>query len=632
MTLREEIEAINYTYMSKADEETLTGAYERLAGVLSDPALNAGNRMDGEALLYRLYGKIELTKYFRRPTAERADDLAPRLEAYIRAARDKNYPSTAAVLEAALALCRKAAEWVRGTDEYRRKLSDPDLGYALCEAAMSKISEERAVIAAEDIKNPFRVGEFIDAKAELLAFTDGVYGRFAAAAAEKRSEKLGGAIKDITSLYSMYEYFPAPEYDEGGKANALVVVSPLSDDVKLFAVNAKREDKPLILLSAELITESDVPFAVEHLKAADADFLVTGLCRLSEEARDSIIDAAIEAGKEKKKVFISDEDGGAPIYDRALVRAAAIGRSVTDVSAEYLTVPPFKDVVSELERRGMLERANAGILQSMPFMGYMGLNRAITAKISGRDWVEAGKRVSGRNEAAAKKYLLRLKAAYMFIDGGWGDFESGIAERDERGEFDYDGVKEVDLANVRKIVVFDGPIFAKCGMIVRYCTIAGDDYSVWEGRSHEEKEERLTLATELVFRLLGVAVKPKVSLLSSLDNPTAGGLCIDGGKEIQFLERCCMSWTYSMDVVVHESFHALQAYLTSGGWTKWYFDNLGITKGRVSQWKETRQIYNDNTNSKVYKVHMYEADARAFEEDCAAGRDYYWNKIDFTFD
>ena len=51
MTLREEIEAINYTYMSKADEETLTGAYERLAGVLSEGMLLCAEDADGNLSL-----------------------------------------------------------------------------------------------------------------------------------------------------------------------------------------------------------------------------------------------------------------------------------------------------------------------------------------------------------------------------------------------------------------------------------------------------------------------------------------------------------------------------------------------------------------------------------------------------
>ena len=74
----------------------------------------------------------------------------------------------------------------------------------------------------------------------------------------------------------------------------------------------------------------------------------------------------------------------------------------------------------------------------------------------------------------------------------------------------------------------------------------------------------------------------------------------------------------------------MQAKLRKGGWSQWYYDNFGITRGRVERWAFTNNIYDGNVNSDLYKVHIIEADAKAFEIDCDAARNAAWNTIEFV--
>ena len=160
--------------------------------------------------------------------------------------------------------------------------------------------------------------------------------------------------------------------------------------------------------------------------------------------------------------------------------------------------------------------------------------------------------------------------------------------------------------------------------------MGGGDKTDWAKIEREEMSRRVQLATRLVFRILKVETVPEVEVLDELANSTAGGLCIDGGKRIEYKYSCSINWDWLVDAIVHESYHAMQSKLTNGGWSGWYLHNLHVTRGRVERWRTTRQIYNGDTHSKVYKVHVYENDANAFEIDCDDGRNFAWNTIELT--
>ena len=68
----------------------------------------------------------------------------------------------------------------------------------------------------------------------------------------------------------------------------------------------------------------------------------------------------------------------------------------------------------------------------------------------------------------------------------------------------------------------------------------------------------------------------------------------------------------------------------NGGWKIWHWAELGVTRNRIEQWKMNQAVYVGDTSSLVYKVEIYECDARAFEHDCADGDGKDYRKVDLV--
>ncbi len=628
MALQDIINSVNFAYRAKTDAKSLAEALVKLEGVLENGALSSSNRENAEALSMRLSGKFELTKFLLQPSRKNADLVKQLLAEYDETSKKSGYAKTAQTVEEISSLIDRIVEVIGDLFDYERKILDGDRAMELLKQALGAADRASDRLKAAAFQSVIGGNvPVLDIDESIGKFISGVKDRAQSALIDETRAATRDGAQEISKKYRSYDYFPSAEYDEGGKANAVVLSSPLIEDVKLYAVNNRQDrNKKLMCINLAGLDEGLIEALFDSLVGDNADALLLGAETLTDEARMRILKDAIKLGKNGARAFIHDPIGDGSLYGEALKAAQEAGLSVMDVSSEFISLPPFAQVVSELIEKEFITEAQADILKTMPFLGFMGLNEIVVA---GNKWQDRGRRISERNKAAARRYLARVKAPYMFVDQGWGDFSEFEKSLNESGEFDYDGIKEVDVANVRKIVECKAPVFAKCGMAVRYCTSAGGDASVWAKLSREEMLERLTIATNIVYRLLMVPTKPIVELLDDLDNPTAGGLCCDGGKAIKYKYSCALSYSWVQECVVHECFHALQAKLRNGGWSRWYFDELGVTQGRVNEWKKSNNIYDHNTNSKLYKVHIVEGDARAFEFDCAVGRDYYWNEIDF---
>ncbi|MDE7301058.1 MAG: hypothetical protein K2N47_02700, partial [Clostridia bacterium] len=175
----------------------------------------------------------------------------------------------------------------------------------------------------------------------------------------------------------------------------------------------------------------------------------------------------------------------------------------------------------------------------------------------------------------------------------------------------------VNPDNIRKIMEGTFSLFQKCGMISTYCLLCGTSAAEWKTLPKEAKAERLTEASKLVMRALGVDIVPVVEVLDELDNPKAGGLCIDGGKRIQYQTKSVEDFDWSARAVCHECFHAFQRMAAVVGWQEWYETELHVTPGRIDQWIFNQSRYRDiRKGHDVYLIQIVESDARAFEDDC----------------
>lgn len=629
--LRQILDEANTSYIRDVDAAKLGATLSKLEEMLKSGELTESNQENAEALYARLGGKYMLTKFVQKPTDAARAGVHADLDRLSGVAQKKGYAKTVAVLnEISDIFCI-----------VEKDLADVlSLEKAIASGANDVESLKAVISAADEAEKKLELEVFPkkltgdavlpDIKALVKARLNALRKTVGRELGDSLAASLGKYVKDITDKYSVYEFYPSQEYDEGGKANAVILSSPFVDDVLLYASHNRKDRTKKLLLVDAMDLDGDIAQGVfDYFKSADADAVLLNAAQTEQEFKEKLLELCIRYGTQGHKVTVSDSIGDGILYSEALKVAKNSGFSVIDVSSEFLSLPPYGQVADELIDREMLTREQSSMLKSMPFLGFMGLNQIVVAYASGANWLEKGKRISEKNRSAALSFLRHIKAPYMFIDAGWGDFSQYEKQFADDEEFDYDKIKGVSAENIRRIVEYKCPIFAKCGMVTRYCTVAGEDKQVWASLTRDEMESRLTAATKSVFMMLKVPIDPEVELLDELDNPTAGGLCVDGGKVIRYKLSCAKSLEWTQGAVVHESFHAMQSKLTQqGGWSRWYYDELGITQGRVDQWKEARKIYDHNTKSDIYTVHIYECDARAFEKDCKIGSDYYWNEIE----
>lgn len=653
MSYKDVIEKANAAYIRETETRALAVQTEALDNLLNEKDLLPDFRAKAEALRHRLYIKLCAGLYiksFDNAVLERALNY---VTAERPQAEEKGYKKTVAVMDAAAVTLKNVAALCGRIEDIKKPLLYRGVqvaDFGACEAAAKEINFIKETVEKQEFLNPF--GEnvvFLDIRAEILKGAEAALDEINGMGAAAVKNAVADYVTDISNDFALFEYFPLPDREEGGKARATVLCTPFKDEAKLYATFARREAEDergrkskvrLYNLNCSVFEKYDLNFAESvftFLKTENADCIAYGAGSLGEKAQTAFFKNAMRFGRSGRQIFIVDETGDGNLYPAALAAAQTdAGLSSVDISRTYLSMPAFKDVEEELRDKGMLsEPADYERLKRMPFMGFLGLNKIVQARVQGMtNWYDVGIRLSAANQERAERYLRKLPSSYLLIDSGWGDYSSFEVEKDEgeRG-FDYDGIKSVHLKNIRNIVESGESVFAKCGMIARYCTTAGGDRLEWQMLERDEMADRLDMATKLVFKILGVTdIVPEVLLLDDLENPTAGGLCVDGGKQIHYLLSSMRNdWEWAMGCIVHESFHALQHKLEQGGWSKWYYDNMGITRGRVEQWVRTRKIYNSNTKSDVYQVHMREADARAFETDCDDGRNYAWNGMDFEF-
>lgn len=635
MSFKDALTKINTLYYNSVSESELWDGVKELDKLLFGGLLNEENRENAEALYLRLVVKLKLLEYLREFDIRVYSELSDYLSTESVKAENRGYIKTFNVLNSANALLERVKGIISPANDLKAGLFE---GLS-AEASQSALNAAESLLKkAEntDFSSPFGDGvKFPDIQLRVFDYIAKIKSSLNALIAAGLEKSAGENFREIPKIYSLSEYYPLPEYSEGESSNAEVVCTPFAEEALLYCAHSCRENKKIYILDGlklENKSESEICELLEIAVKLDYDIAVLSLSALSKNKRNNLFESAMRAGNKGIRVFLHDSCGDNGIYDSCMKIALDKNIGVKSINAAFVSMPAFGDVCAEFEKKGIISGpADYDKLREMPFIGFNGLNKVVTSFISGADWLKTGRKISKKNEAVARSYLARLKSSYLFIDSGWGDFtatDKNNAETD--GEFDYDGVREIDLENVRRIIESGHSVFAKCGMIARYCTLGGGDVTDWEKIDRMEMAERVKLATRLVFRLLKVDIVPEVEIADALKNGTAGGICSFGGKQIVFKYDSCKNITWLMGAIVHESYHAMQYKLCNGGWSEWYLINLHITRGRVERWKYTNksEYYDGNTNSVVYIVHVYENDAYAFEIDCDDGRNYAWNTID----
>ncbi|MDE6029426.1 MAG: hypothetical protein K2F90_03800 [Clostridiales bacterium] len=621
----------NAEYIYSTDISALDGALATIEELLKNPALNADNRANAEALGMRLACKIFALKAIRPDfSSALADKLNAYAEQSLPIAKEKGYNKSATAIQNTVSFVAMFGAYAGAKKEISAQAGSEHTLAANGKKIMQTATELIDKFLGGEVASPFEEGVVFptldgEIAESMQSWKTGLCGAYAKALERTVSARLL-TLRDC-------DYFPTPECDEGGKANALILNTPFVDEARLYAVGAVPRDVETYEFNLKVVggTRDGIDKIFTYAEYKKCAVFISGADMASDDVRVYLLRAAMLAGKAGIRVFIPDVIGGA-LYDDGMTATVQYDElSALDISESYITMPSFDATAGELVA---LKLADDGAvrtaLRDMPFLGFAGLNEIVKPEHR-NNWQTRGKKISAGNAAAAQKYLARLKDSMLFIDDGWGEFRGGGQSSSVCGEFDYDGIPAVAVDNIKRIVESNATVFGKCGMIARYCTTGTDDYSVWGRLDRAEMQSRISLAVRLTYRVLGVPIDPIVEVPDELENDTAGGTCYDGGKRVVFKYSCCGDAAWVRDAIVHESFHALQAWLMSGNWAPWYYEHMGITYGRACKWRETReQAYDGNTHSKIYKVHIYEADAYAFEIDCRRGQDEYWNGIDFA--
>ena len=443
------------------------------------------------------------------------------------------------------------------------------------------------------------------------------------------------------------EFFPVLPLRKETRARCIFLCSPFEKEIYLYVKSFMEENKRnFVVLSPKYFNgkNADTIRAVfKFLEEQGKDCLITDINEYrNSENKEILLRELLDFSKNGRYVFVVDSLGTRKFYQQAFdIAKMDAGRSIMDVSYVYLTMPAYSDTIALFEEKGMITSADyAEVKQKMPFMGFCGLNDAVAVFAKGGDWKRTAERWSLENKPIAIEYLANQPLQVNLIDSGWGDYTNATLTVDEKKrDFDYDDLAGVNTANLRKIV--DGPynLFEKCGCVAAYCLLAGADSSIWKTLDADAQSERLTLATRLVMRLLDVDIEPEVKVVPTNEWTLkgAGGVCCDGGKRIEYKQDCITDYDWMVGTVVHECFHAFQ-HKAQREWKRWYFDELGITKGRVNEWSfnfgydaqaKKNRYCTIEKNKTAYMTQIVESDARAFEIDCANARAQIFSTIDF---
>lgn len=634
-TIPEKIERANAIFLYSLDAGKLTEGCQELDRLLKQDRPNEHNRENAEALSFRMRAKALALRFYDAFVPVEGDELVRYLEETEPVARSKGYTKTASALERLLAFTMRAREITDGVYALLYKLRGESgwLVKTAKEAAEAADQLERALTQAGELEggSPFGANvKFYDLKERVISAVTEEREEVLAVRFRLEEAEEARLLEDAAKpLAPKGEYFPV--WNDEREANAVVLCTPLLEEARLAAAHyAQKREKSCCELNAAALsgkTATQLSALFAALKKRGCDCLLTGFSGLR-GGRKEILSAAVSFGREGGHVFLWDETGKRALYDEAVAAGGVSGTGYY-----YLTMPYFRDVVDLFEEKGMISGTGeyAFLRETLPFMGYTGLNAASAAFASGKDWKKVAAAHSKNNRQKALVYLAELPSQNQLLDEDWGKFGEGAVDRNARSKFDYDDIKGLNPRNIEKIMASGGNFFSICGMVARYCVLCGDDISVWNTLDRETKSERLTVATKLVQRLLDTGIDPQVELVpeEEWERKDAGGLCCEGGNRILYREKCSVDCEWMIMCILHECFHAFQHTAINRGFRDWYWEELGVTKGRLDEWRYNFDHYEGKTSSITYKVEIVECDARAFEHDCFTMSEDVWHRIDF---
>ena len=658
---------INRIYITSTDPVELERAYKEIMdGYLENAAIKQFIKRSPnpdlqkeygiyESLSMRLHIKELLLKYFIGYTDEDKRVLMDYVSSALDISCDKEYTKTTKILANARDFVDEVHDIMKETVAAINRVRDSS-------GEIATDNTELIVEAADTIKKTLTAAKEIETK---TIFPEGVIipdlaakivqdleeesewfsTQLTANQSEAAVKLLAECVKPLNSsgYKTTADYYENPVDRSKVTARAIVISTPFLDEAMLYAgVYSGYINQNMHILFAEKLLECKnrgvSPDALMcQAKAEGLSFIVIGIDKLSGEFLEDVKLAFLRAAHNGTHILIMNNAGGRALYESMDKLAATDSNlSTTDIYHAFLTMPSFNAVIRVLSDNGYISTGDSDtsrVRAALPFMGFVGLNTILRSDLSS-PWFELAKARSDENMDLALQYLSTLFAPRQLIDDGWGNFAGHVRfVKGEKKHFDYDDLHGLDKENIRMIMEKSGiSTFDRCGLIVKYCLLSGNDVSAWPKFSAEEQTKRASTATKMVAKVLDTSYTPSVEIVpeEKWEKKEAGGYCADGGKRIVYRQSCVQNYAWMEDSVCHECFHAFQHTATDSPYADWFFTELGVTQGRIAQWDDNFKVYVGAEGGVTYRVEIVECDAKAFALDCLRNVENYWKDIDFN--
>ena len=659
------VDKINRIYLSSINKDELLGAYNEIcASYLNNPAVIgflkhkpelASEYGIHEALSLRVLAKHLLLRYLERYSEEDKAFCSERIKSALSLSIEKKYLKTSKLLASVRDFIDSVHEIMREAVGAVNRIRDGFGNIATDNVAVIKesadmiekaLSHARELDASDMFAQNVTVPDFVggivkDLEQEVEWFSRALK-EHSSVHAQKLLDELSAPIESL-GVITKARFYESPLDSAKTNAHTVVISTPFEEEAILFAgVYSSMTAAPFHVFRADKITAENartVPMDELFGTAArrGTSLLILGIDKVDESVAEIMKEAILRTSKGGVYFLVHDGIGTRALYESFdKIALNALGLSSLDVHHVFLTMPNFNETCKLLSENSYItdtEQDRETVKKRIPFIGYVGLN-AILGSSETSDWLAAASERSNENSGAAIAYLNRLIAPRQLIDEGWGNFSGHVRfVKGERKAFDYDEIHGLDRENVRLIMEKPGlTTFDRCGMVVKYCLLSGNDSSVWSTLSVEEKESRAALATRMVCKILATLYTPEVKIVPEelWERGSAGGICQDGGKSIVYRESAVNSYSWMESAVCHECFHAFQHTACDVPYSDWFFTELGVTEGRITYWDDNFKVYVGSENSKIYRVEVVECDANAFALDCLRNVEKYWKDIDFN--
>lgn len=483
-------------------------------------------------------------------------------------------------------------------------------------------------VAFYDIKK--ETGEYID---DLIEYVEGTRRGIL-------EDRIKGHLEKITVPVpeAFYDYRFVPSISSNGN-KMLVVLTPFKDELELLAYSyATQNGKRLSIINIDPsvfsgVGEDEIRELLSGYSLSNEVLCVTGLSMYHEANKEIILKCLYEIASSKKGigVFIHEFNSANTVWlelERALPDA-------NDIFYMYLTLPTYDDVLKVITEASVRPIDPVYIKNNCSFIGYVGVNMVVDALKEDyeADVTDIISRKFEENYSQTIAYMARLRSRSMLLHDSWGkrteeEKSKSYRARKGFGGFDYDEQKLLNPKNIDTIIAMENVLLpAKCGLMVNYCLLCGDDKGAWQRLSDEEKNYRLTVATKTIGRLLETQYDPEVVVVEKIEGK-AIAYCSGGGKQVVYSKKLLGDFDQLRKTICHEMYHSFQHTATTLGWTPWYFTELCVSDARVSEWIRCFQCYIQlDAQAEAYAVQSIEVDANIFALEAVAGIEKDWHRV-----